>query len=131
MTGGIPRVLAPPSPYSRRLPLLKHPSEAVRDGMRNVWRFHSLMNWSIDRAILARNAMTNQTKAHVEVIGGGGAEWGAWCELSRTDDEITSSSLPFFGDIFYNLPALLPASEPANQGTSDWFVQFSISLALH
>ncbi|OJA14476.1 hypothetical protein AZE42_05290 [Rhizopogon vesiculosus] len=129
VTGEIPRTLAPPSPYARRLPLLNHPSTAVRDGMRNVWRFHSLLDWSMDRAILARNAMISQAQADAEMIGGGGAEWGAWCELSRTDDEIKPSSLPFFGDTFYNLPSLLPASEPASQGTSDcWFPTVTMTV---
>lgn len=85
----------------------------------------------MDRDILARNAMVSQTQADTEIIGGGGVEWGAWCELSRTDDEIKPSSLPFFGDTFYNLPTLLPASEPASKEKSDWFVQISFPLALH
>jgi hypothetical protein len=89
------------------------------------------MNWSLDRDILANNDMARQTQAKTEMIGGGGVEWGAWCELSRADDEIKPSSLPFFGDIFHNLPSLLPASEPASQGASDWFVLFTISLVLY
>ncbi|KAG1843020.1 hypothetical protein DFJ58DRAFT_805344 [Suillus subalutaceus] len=92
---GISRSLAAPSPYARRLPLLNHPSVAVRDRMRH-------------------------TGGDTEIIGGGGAEWGAWCELTRTEDEIKPSSIPFFGDMFLNLPSLLPDSEPASHGTLDW-----------
>ncbi|KAJ8593946.1 hypothetical protein M405DRAFT_809983 [Rhizopogon salebrosus TDB-379] len=129
VAGGIPRTLAPPSPYARRLPLLKHPSAVVRDGMRDIWGFHSRMNWSLDRDILANNDMARQTQTKTEMIGGGGVEWGAWCELSRADDEIKPSSLPFFGDIFHNLPSLLPASEPASQGASDcWFPTVTMTV---
>ncbi|KAG2066308.1 hypothetical protein BDR04DRAFT_1130050 [Suillus decipiens] len=117
--GGVPRSLAVPSPYARRLPLLNHPSAAVRDRMRHIWRFHSLLSWSIDHAILARNAVRSQTRADTEIIGGGGAEWGAWCELTRTEDEIKPSSIPFFGDTCVNLPSLLPDSEPASHGALD------------
>ncbi|KAG2151440.1 thioesterase-like superfamily-domain-containing protein [Suillus clintonianus] len=127
--GGIPRSLAPPSPYARRLPLHNHPSAAVRDGMRRAWKFHSLLDWSIDRSILSRNAMRSQTRADTEIIGGGGVEWGAWCELTRTEDEIKPSSIPFFGDMFRNLPSLLPDSEPASQGTSDcWFPTVTMTV---
>ncbi|KAG2039529.1 thioesterase-like superfamily-domain-containing protein [Suillus americanus] len=126
---GIPRSLAAPSPYARRLPLLNHPSAAVRDRMRHTWRFHSLLSWSMDHTILARNAMRSQTRADTEIIGGGGAEWGAWCELTRTEDEIKPSSIPFFGDMFLNLPSLLPDSEPASHGTSDcWFPTVTMTV---
>lgn len=83
----------------------------------------------MDHTILARNAKRSQTRADIEIIGGGGTEWGAWCELTRTDDEIKPSSIPFFGDTFLNLPSLLPDSEPASHGTSDWFVRFCIIVA--
>ncbi|KAG1882656.1 thioesterase-like superfamily-domain-containing protein [Suillus subluteus] len=126
---GISRSLAAPSPYARRLPLLNHPSVAVRDRMRHTWRFHSLLSWSMDHSILARNAMRSQTRADTEIIGGGGAEWGAWCELTRTEDEIKPSSIPFFGDMFLNLPSLLPDSEPASHGTLDcWFPTVTMTV---
>ncbi|KAG2344508.1 hypothetical protein BDR05DRAFT_882199, partial [Suillus weaverae] len=126
---GVPRSLAVPSPYARRLPLLNHPSVAIRDGMRRVWRFRSLLSWSMDQTILARNAMRSQTRADTEIIGGGGAEWGAWCELTRTEDEIKPSSIPFFGDMVLNLPSLLPDSEPASQGASDcWFPTMTMTV---
>ncbi|KAG1748581.1 thioesterase-like superfamily-domain-containing protein [Suillus lakei] len=126
---GIPRSLSPPSPYARRLPLLDHPSAVVPDRMRRAWKFHSLLSWSMDHTILARNAMRSQTRPDTEIIGGGGAEWGAWCELTRTDDDIKPSSIPFFGDMFLNLPSLLPDSEPASQGTSDcWFPTVTMTV---
>ncbi|KAG0703774.1 thioesterase-like superfamily-domain-containing protein [Suillus ampliporus] len=127
--GGIPRSLAPPSPYARRLPLSNHPSAGIRDRIRHTWKFHSLLSWSLDRTILARNATRSQTRADTEIIGGGGAEWGAWCELTRTDDEIKPSSIPFFGDTFHSLPVLLPGSEPASQGASDcWFPTVTMTV---
>jgi hypothetical protein len=83
----------------------------------------------MDRTILARNAMHSQTQAGTEIIGGGGAEWGAWCELTRTEDEIKPSSIPFFGDMFLNLPSLLPESEPASHGTLDcWFPTVTMTV---
>ncbi|KAG1790290.1 thioesterase-like superfamily-domain-containing protein [Suillus plorans] len=127
--GEIPRSLAAPSPYARRLPLHDHPSAAIRDRMRHVWRFHSLLSWSMDHTILACNAMRSQTRVDTEIIGGGGVEWGAWCELTRPEDEIKPSSIPFFGDMFLNIPSLLPDSEPASHGTLDcWFPTVTMTV---
>ncbi|KAL4081213.1 thioesterase-like superfamily-domain-containing protein [Scleroderma citrinum] len=118
----IQRTLVSPSPYARRLPLHCHPSEATLSEIRPAFTFRSQMHWSVDEAIVARNQPDNPTRTTSETVGGGGVEWGAWCELSNEGDKLRTSAIPFFGDNFMNLPMLLPESEPGHIGSSrSWF----------
>ncbi|KAH7925599.1 hypothetical protein BV22DRAFT_1195078 [Leucogyrophana mollusca] len=128
-TESIHRTLTPPSPYARRLPLRSHPSSATPDSIRHTWGFDKCLKWSLDQDILARNNLESDNRTNSGTFGGGGVEWGAWCELTNKDDKITTSSLPFFGDTFQNLPTLLPESEPARKGTSSsWFPTMTITV---
>ncbi|KAH7909809.1 thioesterase-like superfamily-domain-containing protein [Hygrophoropsis aurantiaca] len=123
------RALVPPSPYARRLPLPNHPSLATPDRIRPVWGFQNYLRWSRDKDILTRNSPDNAARTDSNTIGGGGVEWGAWCELTNEDDKIVTSSLPFFGDTFQNLPFLLPETEKASQGaSSSWFPTMTMTV---
>jgi len=64
--------------------------------------------------IAARNQPDSSTRTNSETMGGGGTEWGAWCELKIEGDKLRTSAIPFFADNFMNLPFLLPNSEPAH-----------------
>ncbi|KAG8214432.1 thioesterase-like superfamily-domain-containing protein [Butyriboletus roseoflavus] len=110
------KVLAPPSPYARRVPLHSHPSTVTYDAVRSPWARKMETRVSVDTVLLSHNDPTSATRTTAESVGGGGVEWGAWYELAHKDDKLTTSSMPFFCDSFVNLPILLPASEPGSMG---------------
>ena len=68
------------------------------------------MQLSVDQMIIARNQPDSSTRTNIETVGGGGTEWGAWCELKIKGDKLRTSAIPFFADNFINLPVLLPNS---------------------
>ncbi|KAF9242660.1 hypothetical protein BU15DRAFT_72772 [Melanogaster broomeanus] len=97
--------------YSRRLPLHPHPSQVSYDVTKPSWSGRMDLHTSSDVALLKRNDPDNPVRTTSKTIGGGGTEWAAWYELSHKDDEIITSSIPFFCDSFLNLPILLPDNE--------------------
>ena len=66
--------------------------------------------------IIARNEPDSSMRTNSETVGGGGTEWGAWCELKTEGDKLRTSAIPFFADNFMNLPVLVPNNEPARIG---------------
>ncbi|KAL4081220.1 thioesterase-like superfamily-domain-containing protein [Scleroderma citrinum] len=119
-SAAIQRTLVSPSAYARRLPLYCHPSAAALSEPRPEYTFKSQLRWSVDRAIASRNHLDSPTRTSSETVGGGGTEWGAWCELSNEGGTPRISAIPFFGDIAMNLPVLLPESKPGHI-KSFWF----------
>jgi len=108
------RILAPPSPYARRVPLYSHPSTVSYDGAAPPWMKKMGTRVSVDAVLLNHNDPSSAVRTTTESVGGGGVEWGAWCELTHKDDKLTTSSMPFFCDSFLNMPYLLPKSEPGS-----------------
>ena len=116
-SAAIQRTLSPPSPYARRLPLNFHPSVVTPVPIRDALTFgNDVTQWSIDPTIIARNQPDNPARTTNKTVGGGGTEWGAWCELTEDGDKLKVSSIPFFADTFLNMPILLPECEPAHAG---------------
>ncbi|KAF8551288.1 hypothetical protein OG21DRAFT_1418285, partial [Imleria badia] len=123
------RVLAPPSPYARRVPLYSHPSTVSYDARRPRWMTNMQTHLSADTVLLSHNDPSSTTRTTAESVGGGGVEWGAWCELSHKDDKLTTASMPFFCDTFLNLPSLLPESEPGSAGRKrSWFPTITMTV---
>ncbi|KAF8125696.1 thioesterase-like superfamily-domain-containing protein [Boletus edulis] len=115
------RILLPPSPYARRLPLYSHPSTVSRDAIVPPWAKKMHVRMAADAVLLSHNDPNHASRTTSESVGGGGTLWGAWYELSYTDDKLTTSSIPFFCDSFVNLPNLLPKSEPGSaRGKRSW-----------
>ncbi|KIK98779.1 hypothetical protein PAXRUDRAFT_823502 [Paxillus rubicundulus Ve08.2h10] len=116
------KVLEPPSPYARRLPLHSHPSELSFDATKQYWARNMGVQMSTDISLLTHNDPDNPLRTTSKTVGGGGIQWGAWCELTHKNDEIRTSSLPFFCDTFMNLPNLLPDGEAGSSGRQgSWF----------
>lgn len=109
----LPNTLSLPPPYARRLPLHDHPSTSSPDEGWESFRYNSQMKLAIDKTILARNHPSSSTRTTSETVGGGGVEWGAWCQLTSGDHTFKTSTIPFFADTVINLPFLLPENEPA------------------
>jgi hypothetical protein len=84
---------------------------------------------SVDAVLLSRNDPSSVLRTTAESVGGGGVEWGAWCELTHKDDKLTTSSMPFFCDSFLNLPYLLPESEPGSAGRKKRSVSSQVAIA--
>lgn len=76
----------------------------------------------VDAVLLSHNDPSSVARTTAESVGGGGVEWGAWCELTHEDDRLTTSSMPFFCDSFVNLPELLPESELGSARGKRWSV---------
>ncbi|KAF9229775.1 hypothetical protein BS17DRAFT_771908 [Gyrodon lividus] len=127
--GQVHTVLAPPSPYARRLPLYSHPSEASYDAIKPSWASKMDLHISTDVALQGHNDPDNPMRTTSKTVGGGGIEWGAWCELTHKEDELRTSSVPFFCDAFLNLPGLLPVGEAgsASQHRS-WFPTITMTV---
>ena len=116
-SAAIQRTLVPPSPYARRLPLNSHPSVVTPVPVRDALTYSKyLTQWSEDQMIIAHNQPDYPTRTNSETVGGGGVEWGSWCELMDEGDKLKTSSIPFFADNFVHIAALLPESEPAQHG---------------
>lgn len=101
-------LLAPPSPYARRLPIHSHPSTGF--AIKPPWTSKMKVQAFVDPVLLSHNDPRSPARTTAESVGGGGVEWGAWFELIK-NDRLTTSSIPFFCDSFVNMPALLPESE--------------------
>ncbi|KAG6376919.1 thioesterase-like superfamily-domain-containing protein [Boletus reticuloceps] len=87
------RILSPPSPYARRLPLYSHPSTVSRDAMVPPWAKKMHVRMAADAVLLSHNHPNHASRTTSESVGGGGTVWGAWYELSHTDDKLTTSSI--------------------------------------
>ncbi|KAH0831881.1 thioesterase-like superfamily-domain-containing protein [Lanmaoa asiatica] len=123
------RALAPPSPYARRVPLYSHPSAVSYDAVKPPWARKMETQMSVDTILLSHNDPSSATRTTAESVGGGGVEWGAWCELTHKDDKLITSSMPFFCDSFVNLPILLPESEPGSAGRKrSWFPTIAMTI---
>ncbi|KAG6860359.1 hypothetical protein C0995_012253 [Termitomyces sp. Mi166 len=119
--------LAPPSSYARRIPLHTHPSTAVPQFTRDVWKFKPYIALSPDPVIFEKNALNHPNRANASTVGGTGLEWGAWVSFRDQGDEITENSLPFLVDVFAGLPYLMPRSERPGVGIS-WFPTMVLAL---
>ncbi|KAG5729308.1 hypothetical protein E4T56_gene9223 [Termitomyces sp. T112] len=119
--------LTPPSSYARRIPLYTHPSTAVPQFARDVWKFKPYISLSPDPVIFEKNASNHPNRTNASTIGGTGLEWGAWFSFRDKGDEITKNSLPFLVDIFAGLPYLMPRSERPGLGIS-WFPTMVLAL---
>jgi hypothetical protein len=110
--------LQPPSRYARRIPMYSHPSTAIPSKLKewDLWAFRPHFKMCNEKAILAKNHPEHPNRSNSSTIGGGGLEWGSWFEFVDKNDLITSPSLAFLADMFYNLPALLPPSEKEGLG---------------
>jgi hypothetical protein len=105
--------LQPPSPYARRIPFHVHPSEVptqVKSGHPRH-QFTSHIESAGDKEIVARNAPDHPNRTNSSTIGGQGLEWGSWFGFSGKEERITCASIPFWVDMFSNLPSMLPPSE--------------------
>ncbi|KIJ62533.1 hypothetical protein HYDPIDRAFT_30141 [Hydnomerulius pinastri MD-312] len=123
------KILSPPSPYARRLPIHHHPSAVSPDPTQPAWSRQMQMQMSTDREILNHNHPDSATRTTSQTIGGGGTEWGAWCELTDKRDKIKPSSISFFADTFTNLPMLLPESDPNSAGPiRRWFPTITMTV---
>lgn len=98
--------LAPPSPFARRIPLHLHPSVSPITPMFEKMLFRDNLRWAEDKSFRDRNYAQGKGVRHGP--GGGTLEWAAWVELTDPSERITSSMIPFFGDMMRNLPTLLP-----------------------
>jgi len=128
-TSQVRKVLEPPSPYARRLPLHSHPSAVSYDAIKPSWGSYMDLQMSTDVALLRHNDPDNLLRTTSKTVGGGGVEWGAWCELTYKNDEIRTSSLPFFCDTFINLLNLLPHGEAGNSGRRrSWFPTITMTI---
>ncbi|KAF9242659.1 thioesterase-like superfamily-domain-containing protein [Melanogaster broomeanus] len=127
--GQVGNVLAPPSPYSRRLPLHPHPSQVSYDAIRPSRMGRMDLLTSSDVALLRRNDPDNPVRTTSKTVGGGGIEWGAWFELTHKNDEIITSSIPFFCDSLFNLPSLLPEGEAGSTaGKRSWYPTITMTV---
>ncbi|KAG6876759.1 hypothetical protein C0993_000586, partial [Termitomyces sp. T159_Od127] len=108
--------LAPPSSYARRIPLHTHPSTAVPEFSRDVWKFKPYVTLSPDPKIFEKNAPSHPNRTNASTIGGTGLEWGAWFSFRDEGDKITTNSLAFLVDVFAGLPYLMPRSERQGLG---------------
>ncbi|KAG9315955.1 thioesterase-like superfamily-domain-containing protein [Chiua virens] len=123
------KVLAPPSPYARRVPLYSHPSTVSYDAVKPPWARKMDIQMSVDAVLLSHNDPRSPTRTTAESVGGGGTEWGAWWELLQKDDKLTASSMPFFCDSISNMPALLPESEPGSAcGKHRWYATIAMTV---
>jgi hypothetical protein len=105
--------LQPPSPYARRIPLHPHPSEALpqfKPGYARH-RFAHHIESAGDSEIVARNAPDHPNRTNSSTVGGAGLEWGSWFGFSDKNERISYASIPFWVDMFSNLPLMLPRSE--------------------
>ncbi|KAG9099951.1 hypothetical protein FS749_016649 [Ceratobasidium sp. UAMH 11750] len=104
----------PPShPLYRPIPLLSHPHATVPQELQHKYgKFRQYVRRAEDLTISARNKakLTTSPDTH-----NGGLESGAWWEMLREEDEVGSSMIPFFADVFENTPTLL--SEAYGDGT--------------
>ncbi|KAF7359103.1 hypothetical protein MSAN_01251500 [Mycena sanguinolenta] len=96
------------SGYGRRLPHLRHPSEAVLKPMFPVAGFTHRVRWAPEPSISARNRP--DSPARRVPTGGGIAVWGAWIELADEDERLTPSSLAFLADCVETMATLYPRS---------------------
>jgi len=124
---GLAALLAPPSPYARRLPLHSHPS--VGFVVKPPWTSKMEVQGIIDAVLLSQNDPNSPARTTAESVGGGGVKWGAWFELTNKDDKLTTSSMAFFCDSFINMPELLPKSEPGSGvGKTSWFPTITMTI---
>ncbi|KAF7768067.1 hypothetical protein Agabi119p4_7310 [Agaricus bisporus var. burnettii] len=120
--------LQPPSPYARRIPLHFHPSEAVTKAIpTNRYQFRNHVEAASDKEYAARNAPDSPNRSNSSTIGGDGLEWGTWFGFSDKEERITYSSIPFWADMFSNLPTMLPPNEKKGMGLS-WFPTVTLSI---
>ncbi|KAJ7765752.1 thioesterase-like superfamily-domain-containing protein [Mycena metata] len=128
--GKLPRpsrpLVDPSSGYSRRHPLLEHPSAAVVTSMPGVFSFSKHVRWAEDQNIIALNHADHPTRN--ALTGGGVAVWGAWIELGDKDDRITPASLVFFADCVNNLATLFPHSVTGAIQETLWLPTLSLAL---
>ncbi|KAK7468919.1 hypothetical protein VKT23_003415 [Stygiomarasmius scandens] len=101
--------LTPPSPYARRVPLHRHPSNApVNNNWHKIYNFRPRIDTTEEPEIILSNAPNSPTRTNSKTIGGEGLEWGSWCGFTDKTERITPQSLALLADIFTNAPMLLP-----------------------
>ncbi|KIJ34872.1 hypothetical protein M422DRAFT_782747 [Sphaerobolus stellatus SS14] len=115
--------LSPPSPFARRVPLHFHPSVVPITPMSERVSFGNYVRWAEDKTFHERNRAIERGAVHGP--GGGTLEWGAWLELTDPSERISSSMMPFFGDMLKNIPSLLPK---AHRPPTSWFPTMVLSV---
>ncbi|KAF5344894.1 hypothetical protein D9758_011591 [Tetrapyrgos nigripes] len=120
--------LSPPSPYARRVPLHRHPSNApIDNNWHSIYNFRSRINTTVEPEIEASIAPDSSTRTNSGTIGGGGIDWGTWCGFKDRNERLSTQSLAFFADIFTNGPMLLPDED--NNGTrKSWYPTIVMTL---
>ncbi|KAJ7215313.1 thioesterase-like superfamily-domain-containing protein, partial [Mycena haematopus] len=106
------------SGYARRLPHLRHPSEASVNPIYDFFGFTHRVRWAPDPYISARN--DPDSLARRVPTGGGVAVWGAWIELMDEDERLTPSSLAFLADCTETMGTLFPYSVTGVDMRSLW-----------
>ncbi|KAJ6500759.1 thioesterase-like superfamily-domain-containing protein [Mycena sanguinolenta] len=114
------------SGYARRLPYLRHPSEAVLEPMPSITGFAHRVRWAPDLDISARNGADSAAR-HVPT-GGGIAVWGAWVELVDEDERLTPASLAFIADCTETMASLYPGSVTGAGNRTLWRPTLTLSL---
>ncbi|THU80953.1 hypothetical protein K435DRAFT_873869 [Dendrothele bispora CBS 962.96] len=113
--------LNPPSPYARRLPLHRHPSNApLSNEWSSVYTYRSRMYTTDEPEITVNNAKDSPTRTNSKTIGGGGIDWASWCGFTDKTERITTQSLAFFADAFTNAPMLLE-DQDGNAVRKHWY----------
>ncbi|KAF7353850.1 hypothetical protein MVEN_01070600 [Mycena venus] len=115
------------SGYARRLPHLRHPSEAVVTRMYDeVFGFSHRIRWATDPYLRSQNKP--ESPARRVSTGGGMAVWGAWIELVDKDERITPASLAFLADCIETMGTLFPKSVTGFDVRNLWLPTLSLSL---
>ncbi|KAJ7778808.1 thioesterase-like superfamily-domain-containing protein [Mycena maculata] len=123
--GKIPPSSPPIKGYTRRHPLVGHPSNAIVSESPKAFGFGHRVRWAEDPDPLFQNE-TNSPIRNQKI--GGLAVWSAWLELVDPEDRLTLASLSLFADCVKNVALLFPASVTGVDPNNLWLPTLSFSL---
>ncbi|KIY69041.1 hypothetical protein CYLTODRAFT_452975 [Cylindrobasidium torrendii FP15055 ss-10] len=105
----------PTTPYTRRLPLYRHPSTAPVRGADHYVHTSTLKDYiqlSAEPEIAERNSANSPTRTDEQTYGDGGIYWGGWYTLTHTADKLTPPLYAIFCDILLNRADHDPNADP-------------------